>query len=59
MRIETSELFNTPETHIDLTNYVGKVYVRIGTLVYQIDVEKLIKDYGSIVQVICDNEVKQ
>ena len=53
MRVEAS--INIPETHIDLTNYVGKVFIQIGTLVYQIDIEKLVKDYGSIVQVICDN----
>lgn len=53
-----NEEYKIPNTKIDLDS-IGDFYVRIGTLVYKIDVEKLVKDYGSIVSIINDNKTEE
>lgn len=61
MRYNMKDFINgeyTPHTTIDL-NSIGDFYIRIGTLVYKIDVEKLVKDYGSIVSIINDNKTEE
>ena len=50
--------FPTPNSYINL-DVVGDVFIRVGTLVYKIDVQKLIKDYGNIVQIINDNKAEE
>lgn len=50
--------FNFPETvDIDLTHYKA-VRVRCGTCVYKIDVEKFLKEFGTLVEIINDNKVE-
>lgn len=50
--------FSFPETiNIDLTHYKD-VKVRYGTCVYKIDVEKFLKEFGTLVEVINDNKVE-
>lgn len=53
---EYNKLINYPEINIDLSQYKDKVFVRVDTKVYKIDIEKLIKDYGSLVEIIYDNK---
>lgn len=53
---EYNKLINYPEINIDLSQYKDKVFVRVDTKVYKIDIEKLIKDYGKLVQIIYDNK---
>lgn len=53
---EYNKLINYPEINIDLSQYKDKVFVRVDTKIYKIDIEKLIKDYGSLVEIIYDNK---
>ena len=51
--------FNFPENiNIDLTPYKG-IKVRYGTCVYKIDVEKFLKEFGSLVEIVCDSKVEE
>ena len=44
--------FNFPEViNIDLTHYKN-IKVRYGTCIYKIDVEKLLKEFGELVEII-------
>ena len=53
------KMFNYPEIHIDLTKYKkDKVFVRIDSRVYQIDMERLVKDYGKLVSIVFDNKTE-
>lgn len=46
--------FNLPENiNIDLTHYKD-IRVRYKTCVYKIDVEKFLKEFGSLVEIIND-----
>ncbi len=46
--------FNLPESiNIDLTRYKD-IRVRYNTRVYKIDVEKFLKEFGSLVEIIND-----
>ncbi len=60
MKNDIKNIFNfpTPSTHIDL-DMIGDVFIRVGTVVYKIDLEKLIKDYGNIFEIINDNKVEE
>ncbi len=60
MRNNIKDNFNfpTPSTHINL-DMIGDVFIRVGTIVYKIDLEKLIKDYGNIFEIVCDNKAKE
>ena len=49
--------FNFPENiNIDLTSYKA-VRVRYGTRVYKVDVEKFLEEFGTLVEIINDQEV--
>jgi len=46
--------FNCPENiQIDLTHYKD-IRVRYGTRVYKVDVEKFLKEFGALVEIIQD-----
>ena len=49
--------FNFPENiNIDLTPYKG-IKVRYGTCIYKIDIEKFLKEFGTLIEIINDNKV--
>lgn len=44
--------------HIDLTRYEN-IKVKYGTCIYKIDIEKFLKEFGSIVEIVYDSKVEE
>ena len=56
MKLE--DAFNFPENiNIDLTRY-KEIRIRCGTCVYKIDVEKFLKEFGTLVEIVYDKDIK-
>ncbi len=52
MKLE--DAFNLPDKlNIDLTRY-KEIRIRYGTCIYKIDVEKFLKEFGTLVEIIND-----
>jgi hypothetical protein len=52
------DVINFPkDLHIDLTHYEN-IKIRYGACVYKIDIEKFLKEFGSIVEIVYDSKVE-